>query len=89
MLINIVPYILGISVILYLMYRLKGVNKTGELLRRLVLFWSIIFFILSLIIIAFIIINGLGFPKENRIQIIIVLIIIMTICSALFFKNKI
>lgn len=86
---NILFWIMGVILIASLIYTLKDANTSGEVLRRLIVFYSIVIFILMLILLVLLLVNGLGFAQEGKMQVGVASIILMTVCAFLFKRNKI
>ena len=87
--IDIIIFVIGLSVVFFLSLRLRGAQNANEVLRRLLVSYSIIFIILSIVVIFFIFINGFGLPLIGKVELVVIFILTIIISTRIFFKNKI
>lgn len=87
--VDIIIFFLGLSVVFFLSLRLRGAQNANEVLRRLLVSYSIIFIILSIVAIFFIFINGFGLPLVGKVELVVIFILTIIISIRIFFKNKI
>lgn len=87
--VDIIIFFLGLSVVFFLSLRLRGAPNANEVLRRLLVSYSIIFIILSIVVIFFIFINGFGLPLIGKVELVVIFILTIIISTRIFLKNKI
>ena len=86
---NVLFWVIGFILIVCLLFSLKDAKTVGEVMRKLIVFYSVVIFILMVIILTLIFINGLGLPSQGKVKIGIGSVIVMIICIFLYQKNKI